>query len=208
MTTLDKDRLAREALDIIPWQARRFPKLPPGVSADDLESAGHEGLVNAIHTFDPDGAAGWRTYARACIKNAMRNAIRDARAGVRGRSVPLEVRTADGEEFPRVDRRATDPADVAAARELILAPGPRRVRDLAAGLPTPAEVADRVVALRAAMFGAISEQDVGDVMQTVVGKAKAGDLRAAKLITDLLAPGRSGVTVQQQAVVIHQGDIG
>jgi hypothetical protein len=125
------------------------------------------------------------------------------------------VRVAEGgevEEFPRADPKASDPSEVAEARELVRVPRrahkPASAAELTRTLPSPSEVADRVTALRAAMFGAVSESDVADVMRAVVDRAKGGSTRDAKLLLDLLAPARSGVTVHQQAVVIQQGDVG
>ena len=52
---------------------------------------------------------------------------------------------------------------------------------------------------RAAYIGKVAKDDLGDVF--------GHDLRAVKLLVDLLSPGRSGVTVNQQAVVINSGEL-
>ena len=43
------------------------------------------------------------------------------------------------------------------------------------------------------------------MMQSVMMKAQAGDLKAAKLVADLLSLSRSGVTTNQQVVVVQPG---
>lgn len=220
MKTLSRDDLIAEALPLVEWQAGRFSKLPRGINRDDLVSAGNEALIHAATCFDPDGAAGWKTYARACVKNAMRAVIATARTR---RAVGLDVRCqgagGEVEMRPRVDVKQPDPADVAAARELLDPPPANLIRrrnhatvstrELARVLPSPAEVADRVTRLREAMFGAISEADIQAVMAGIVDRAKTGSRGDAKLLIDLLAPARSGVTVHQsvQSVVIQHEDV-
>lgn len=208
-----RDARIADALDLVAWQARRFPRLPRGITTDDLESAGNEALIHAATTWDDEGEIPWRTWARKCVRNAMLLQIRHARTR---RSAPLEVEGEDGELLPRADPRAADPAELASAREVFSAPPaastptpgrPRRHISLS-GAPDPAAVAIRATALREAMFGAIRDEDAADVVRQVMEKAKGGDLKAARLFFDLLAPSRSGATViQQQAVVIREGDL-
>lgn len=215
MTTTDRNAMVESALDLVSWQASRFPRLPAGVSRDDLKSAGNEALIHAATTFDPDDArnaagGGWRTYARHAVKTAMKGVIRQARTR---RQVPLVIHTADGDELPRADPKATDPAQVAEARELVAAPAAvvrRRGRvSPFAGLPDPQQVATQAVALRDAMYAAVSADDVGDIMRAVVRKAKGGDLKATRLLLDTVLPGGKGSgTTIQQVVAIHQTDIG
>lgn len=203
MTLTDRNALVESALDLVPWQASRFPRLPAGITRDDLESAGQEALVHAATAYDPQGEAGWRTYARVCVKQAMRAVVRHARTR---RQVPLTIRTPDGDELPRADPKAADPAQVAEARELV---APRRRRDPFADLPAPQAVAAQAVALRDAMYAAVSAEDVGDIMRAVVRKAKGGDLKATRLLLDTVLPGgRQGGTTIQQVVAINQTDIG
>lgn len=198
-----RDALIESALDLVPWQARRFPKLPRGITTDDLESAGNEALVHAATSWDEDQGTPWRTYARVCVRNAMRSTIAHARSR---RSVSLEIEGESGELLPRPDPRAADPADRAAAREAL---GMRRRRHVTlADAPDAAAVASRAAALREAMFGAIRDEDAAAIVGQVVEQAKAGDLKAARLFFDLLAPARSGTTVvQQQAIVIRDDEV-
>lgn len=206
MTALQRNELIESALDLVPWQARRFPRLPRGINVEDLESAGNEGLVNAAATWDPDHGTTWRPYARTCVRNAMRNAIRSAR---RRPALSIELEADDGTLTLPADPRAADPAERASARELVCTAGAEMRTHVKATGPDPAAVATRAVALREAMFGAIESADVAEVVRKVTERAKAGDLRAARLLFDLLAPGRSGATViKQQAIIVHPHDIG
>jgi DNA-directed RNA polymerase specialized sigma24 family protein len=205
MTIDTRNDLIVSAVDLVPWQARRFPRLPRGISADDLESAGNEALVHAATTWDEDVGTPWRTYARTCVRNAMRSVVAHARSR---RQTALEIEGVDGELLPRPDPRAEDPAERAAARELVT---PRRRRQhlgVIADGPDPSAVATRAAALREAMFHSIRDEDAAAIVGQVVTKAKAGDLKAARLFFDLLAPSRCGSTiVQQQAVVICGDDL-
>lgn len=213
--TRSRDELVRDAYPLVALEARRFRGYPPGVSAEDLESLGGELLLCAAAEYGgpPDG---WRKFAKFYLRNRMRDFCRTARARA-ARSAPIDVlvREPGGEpvELPREDRRQADPADLAAAREpLVLAKRPRATlstRRLAETLPSPAEVAEQVTRLRAALFSAVSEQDVSEVMAGVVARAKGGSARDVKLLLDLLAPSRSGVTVNQavQTVIVQPDDL-
>lgn len=191
-------------------------RIPRGIDRDDLDSAGAEGLVAGLGTYNPAAGASPETHCRNKVRYAMLDCIRreTGKAGrfngraVMARRVSLAGfdRGEDTEGVIVADGRQAGPADIAAAREQFSAPRPRR--DLAPDLPTPGEVANRVTELRAAMFGAIDPAAVADVMTAMLDKAKGGNLAATKMLIDLLAPGKSGVTVTQQAVVIQQGDIG
>lgn len=208
MTTVTRTRddLIAEAFPLIAIAARKFHSLPVGINTDDLESAGNEALLEAATMWSPDTEVEWKAYAYSRLKGAMQNTITHARSRRRADLCPTND---DGETLaPPADPRSADPSEIAAARELVTRP--RRslsIRRLESTLPTPGAVADQVTKLRAAMFGAIDENAVSSMMQAVMAKAQAGDLKAAKLLMDLLAPGRSGVTVNQQAVVIQQGDV-
>lgn len=205
MNTQARDALIEQAMPLVPIAARKFPRLPPGINAEDLESAGNEALLEAAARYDPACGVPWKNFAYTGLKRAMQNAVRAQRRHPTAALQPVH----DGEELPPPrDPRAADPGEAAAARELVRRPRQRlSARSLGEVLPSPAAVADQVTRLRAAMFGAVSEADVADVMQSVVAKAKGGNMGAAKLLVDLLGPGRSGVTVNQQAVVIRTGDL-
>lgn len=202
-----RDDLIAEAFPLIAVAARKFGRLPVGIDTDDLESAGNEALLEAATRYTPEIGVPWKAYAYTKLKDAMRAVIKYARTRKRADLCPVNDQ---GETMPPpADPRSGDPVAIAEARELVTAPKRRglSVRQLEQVLPTPAAVADQVTKLRAAMFGAIDEQAVADMMRAVMEKAQAGDLKAAKLLMDLLAPGRSGVTVNQQAIVVQHGDL-
>jgi len=198
------------------WAEVRKYTPPPGMTDEDLAAEANLALCRRIDEWDPERGQ-WTTFAGWVIKGAVSHALKAARAQKRGGGAcvsSLDAGAPDGERAPlAADPRAADPAAIAEARELVAAP-PRRkgqlsVRALQAALPGPCEVAAQVTRLRAAMFGAIRTEDVEQVMASVVAAAKGGDLKATKLLIDLLAPSRSGVTtvVNQQAVVVSRDDI-
>jgi DNA-directed RNA polymerase sigma subunit (sigma70/sigma32) len=202
MTVLTREAMVNEAMPLIAIAARKF-RMPPGVNIDDLESVGNEALNEASVRFDQQAGIPWKNFAYSMIKNWMRNEISARRRHPTATLQPVH----EGKELPPpVDTKASDPCELAQVRELVTRPK-TRLRQVEQYLPSPSQVADQVTRLRAAMFGAVSEDDVAEVMGAVLKKAKAGDMRAATLVTDLLAPARSGVTVHQQAVVIRSGDI-
>jgi hypothetical protein len=203
--TLTRDDLVKQAYPLVAIEARRFTSLPPGLSIDDLESLGGE-LLLAFAAEYGGPEEDWRKVAKFHLRNRMRTFVSTGFKRSR-RATTLEVITPTGEEFPRPDPRVADPAELAAVRERVTKPKRVGIRELAASLPAPEEVADRVTELRAAMFGAIMPDRIRSMMDTLQHRAVAGDLRAMKLLIDLLSPGRSGVTVQQQAVVIRTGDL-
>jgi hypothetical protein len=62
--------------------------------------------------------------------------------------------------------------------------------------------------LRAAVFDGISEQDVKEVVQTIVAKAKAGDTRAQKVFFDHILGGKvkpTQITVNNHFESVEQG---
>lgn len=196
--------LIESALPLVAVVARKV-KVPPGLTVEDLESVGNESLVESAAEYDPGAGVPFKPYARQRMKWAMMHACRKQR----DRSArPLQLEF-DGEAMPPpADPKAGDPTEIAAAREPLAHPRRQRCR-LARTLPAPDQVADQVAALRAAMFGAVAAEDMAEVMQGVVARAKDGSAKDVKLLLDLLAPARSGVmqVVNQQAVVIQQGDL-
>lgn len=217
--TID-DLRGPEGLNFVRRVAGKYDRLrPPYMSYDDVEGAAALGFAQALTTFDPARGVKPTTWCGRRMVGAIRDAIRTETGGRVGSARYKAGRPAELAGYDRgddstgvivADIKQADPGDIAAARELITdAPVRRRPpRDLAPDLPTPAAVAEKVTELRSAMFAAIAPTDMGDVMTAVLEKAKGGNLGAAKILIDLLAPGKSGVTVNQQAVVIQQGDIG
>jgi hypothetical protein len=202
--TLTRDDLIAEAMPLLPIAARKF-RLPPGLNVEDLESAGNEALLEAATLFDPTAGVPWKSFAFQNLKRAMQNVV-SARRRKPTATLQPDI---DGETLPPpADPKSADPSELAATRELVRRPRQwPSVRRMESVLPSASEVADRVTELRAAMFGAIDPVQIGEMMATVQKRAVAGDLKAVKLLVDLLGPGRSGVTVNQQAVVIRTGDL-
>lgn len=207
-STAVTDAMVTNALPTVRWLAQAVARrgLPPGINVEDLESVGDEALVQAAATFDPQKYT-WVDHVKAVVRSRMKDEVRAARTRA-SRSAPVEFEAEDGDFLPRPDPRVSQPGDLAAAREAVATPGVRTVslKRTRGNLPTPDAVAEKVAALREAMFAAVKTDDVSEVMATIVAAAKKGDLKAAKLLLDYLQPGRSGVVVQQ-AVVVNAGDL-
>lgn len=191
-----REELAREGMELVRWQATRMGKLPAGMSAEDLESSGGEAVLESLAVYDAASGLAFKSFCRATVRSRMRDAIRAWRRHA-DRTVSLSGAGAGGRPAPvPADKKAGDPAAVAEAKDR---PGRRaatRLKDAEGTFPSPELVAERVVALRGAMFGAISSSDIGDVMRAVMDRAKGGDLKAAQVLIGLLAPATSGVRVE------------
>jgi hypothetical protein len=70
-------------------------------------------------------------------------------------------------------------------------------------VPTGSEVAQWMARLRAALFEAVTEDDIREIAAGLVRKAKAGDLAAAKLLMTYVLGGGNNVTKVQQAVIVQ-----
>jgi RNA polymerase sigma factor (sigma-70 family) len=200
VTTKTRDELAAEGLELVHYLACQHRNLPPGINRDDLVSVGNEAVVEALQFYDPACGVSFKTCCKTTIRSRMIDAIRAAQRHSRKR-VGLEETRPDGERSALpADPKAEDPAVVAQAREKARRVKTRTtVTDLATSLPAPEDVAQRVLDLRAAMFAAVKPEDIREVMSAVVAQAQNGNLRAAKLLIDLLGPS-SGVTVQTAIV--------
>ncbi len=62
------------------------PYFLSGGDSEDLIQEGMIGLLSAIREYEPDKGAGFRTYARTCIQNRIRSAVRSAQ---RMKNAPL-----------------------------------------------------------------------------------------------------------------------
>ncbi len=83
-----------------------------GLDAEDLAQEGLIGLLNAVRSFDFSGAAAFRTYARTCIVNSIRSAMRRAsRPGAVPVRAVLPIDSADELSV------ANDPQDIVVGRE-------------------------------------------------------------------------------------------
>lgn len=209
MHTLSRDELIERAYPLVAIEARRIKHLPPGYTVEDLESYGGEVLIAAAAEYGGTEEK-WPKYAKFYLRNRMQCHCGQAKAKA-ARQTSLDIEPPDGQLAPQLDPKASDPAEIAEAREQF-ALAPRKTASatrLAASLPPAHEVADKVTQLRTAMFEAIRPDAVAAMMQSIQNKAADGDLKAAKVLIDLLAPARSGITtvVNQQAVILREGDI-
>lgn len=180
-------------------RAARNYKPPAGIEHDDIVQAGLLAAVQAAEAYDPDAGIPWGAFVTQRAKWAMSDELtRENRRS----SATVKQRAGKGQiSLPA----STDPADVAQARDVVMGGMVGRV---AASLPPADAVAERVAKLREVMYGAIKEEDVLEMMQSVMSKAKTGSTAAAKLVMDFLTPARGGSkTVQQQAIIINGDDI-
>lgn len=76
---------------------KRYESLAEGVSrsyflagcdADDVRQMARIALLEAVRTYDPARGAEFSTYASACVKNRMKDALRSAASG---KNVPLNT---------------------------------------------------------------------------------------------------------------------
>ncbi len=58
------------------------------VEAEDLVQEGLIGFFSAVHTFNPNGAASFKTYACSCMRNKIINAVKAARTK---KQIPTEL---------------------------------------------------------------------------------------------------------------------
>lgn len=203
---MDRDDLIAAALPVVARVARGMAP-HPAVTVEELESAGHLAVVQAAGQFDPARGVPWEGFAGQRARWAMLTEL-SRRAGVAAEPLRGEGRDGHLADLP-ADPRASDPADIAAVRETV-APRRRgnRITRLSESLPPPDAVAERVTELRAAMYGRIGVADAEQVMDAILGKAKAGNVGAAKLVVEMLSPSRGGTKViQQQAVIVNTGDL-
>ncbi len=73
---------------------------------DDLAGYGMLGLIRAIHTYDENGKANFKTYATRCVRNAIVDAVRKADSG------RVEVNLDSVEDGLQNDPRQTNPESI------------------------------------------------------------------------------------------------
>ena len=197
---------AMKALDCQLAKARRHVG-PDSAAMDELRSAGHEAVTNALRDFDPSRGVPWGAYVTQQIKYAFLTLARDHnRAAAAGR-IPksLNATDTDGDEYPLpADPKAGDPSEIASARETLgrgECGGPRGTKFLPAAL-SPAEASRRAARLRDALFRPIREDDMEAVMAGVVERAKKGDPRSVKLLFDMVS-GRAA----ERVVIVDRNDL-
>ena len=92
---------------------RRASTIPPSLRAvidrEDLEAVGHEALVKALWTFDPDGVGEFSGYAIGKIRWAMVHEVRDRHMlSTTAKTVTTRSRRAAEELSKRLGRDATE----------------------------------------------------------------------------------------------------
>ena len=197
---------AMKALDCQLAKARRHVG-PDTTAIDELRSAGHEAITNALRDFDPELGVPWGAYVTQRIKYAFMTLARDHNRRAAAGRVPrsLSATNTDGDEYPLpADPRAADPCEIAAARETLgrgECGASRGPKFLPAAL-APADAARRAARLRDAMFRPIREDDMEAVMMGVVERAKKGDPRSVKLLIDLVT-----VRAAERVVIVDRNDL-
>lgn len=174
----DREELARQVWPLARRKAvgyaRRYPHLDP----QEFESAAGAAVAEALDTFDPGRGVTVRQHVTMTVRARLKDALRAATKGRgdrgnQGLLVPFP-RNADGQVLEPADRRAADPAALAAAAE---------------GFPDPALVAAQAARLKAATLAALTPQDVADVVRAVVDRAKGGHVPSATLVLALAGRG-------------------
>lgn len=206
------DRIARinEAYHLVERIARAVARgtLPRGITLDDLCSLGGEELCKAADKYATDGAGRpWLPFAGAWLKFRYRDFIRTSRRRA-NRTSPLEIETADGDSFPRPDKKAKDPADRASARESRAAGQAALVNAaMGAALPPPDEAAVKASDYRNALHAAVQPADLGGLLKAMLQQGLGGDVAAARLVFNVMQP--AGPPPPQPAInvrVVLPGD--
>lgn len=186
---------------------------PDSRSWDEAISAGQEALVRAARVFDPsqchNGEAGFGPFAVQRIRWLVLKALeRERRHG----AASLTDEGADGEGLRLIDgladRSADDPAAQAEVNEWVeenvtkKGYTPLRLADARVLAPKPEGVGAWAEKLREAAFNAVREADITELMESLIARAKGGDLAAARLVLTYLTGG--GAPRVQQVVVVQQ----
>jgi hypothetical protein len=141
--------------------------------ADDFESVGNAAVAEMLAKHDPDGDD-FDATLKLCVQRRIMDYVRSTlKTRTKHRVTCESPINPDGELIEATDCR-NDPADLA------------EVRELAASLPTPAEVRVKALALKAAVLNAIGPESLTKIMRKQAEKAEAGDTRAARLILQVI----------------------
>ena len=186
--TPDRGTLIQLGLPLVRRIAFRMARrLPPRVEADDLISAGTEGLLKAIDNYDPSRTERFESYAESRIRGAILDELRGADAMTRyGR------------------QRATTVARTIRALETELgtAPEPERVAEKL-GIPLEQYQEWLVDIARGPALGRLGEVDPDQVESSFIDPCEAYD--AAELRTRLASEiGRLPERLQQVLALYYQ----
>ena len=203
-TLVERDALILEAMPqldkAISRATRRYGLLAQ--SADNLYSAACLRLTRAAATFDASRGVPWAAFAEENIRYGFLDACKaEAESKHRGvGSLDAELPGGGSLVSLRIDPKASDPGELAAARECLL-------RRPTTPIPDPAAIAAKARALQAAVYAAVTPADMGEVVATLLARAKAGNVQAAKAVMALANPAGTSLTVHQHNVVVASGDL-
>jgi len=79
-TTLDTEELVKQYMPLVRQIAKRYSRVSPGSSDEDLMQVGCIGLLKAIRAYEPDRTekkASFKTFALLYIKGEIRHYLRD-----------------------------------------------------------------------------------------------------------------------------------
>ncbi len=153
--------------------ARRLSHSTSHASADELQSAGYEGLVQAALRYDPNSGVPFPAYAHYRVRGAMIDAARRASPAIRRRSRALRALQATQSLLEQAERGEVDPqtADPRTLQERV---------DAAAQLVAQTTLAVTLARLAPKDPEAVSGHDHHDIEETVASK-QLQDLFATRL---------------------------
>jgi hypothetical protein len=175
-----------ESLLHLPAAVARKMGLTNHPQFDDLVAAGSQALVEAADTWDPakspNGEDGWGPFAGQRIRwRILAELGREKRHVAASIDVAIDGEDDDGATLAQAlqDRRFSDPAEAAGAKDQVRKRGYRSLKlaDARALTPRPEGVGAWAEKLREAAFNAVSENDVTDLMKSLVERAKADEGR-------------------------------
>lgn len=188
--------------------ARKYTGVVP---QEEIESLWGEVLVSAAEAYLRKGHTGeFVGYAVVALKNRLTTELRRRDRQPDHRALPLQGDTERGEhslEEMLPDHGAVNPAEEAQERELQERRG-RTSTTLAVArevAPPVNEMPKWAQQLRAAMFNAISTENMARIMGALVKKAEGGDLKAISMVFDYVAGGKVTAHVRQTVVSKDDG---
>lgn len=165
-----RNDLAREVWPLVRRKAVGAARRHPRVDPQEFESAAGAALAEAIDTHDPETGVTFRQHVVTVVNRRLKDIVGHAYGVDNATLRPVHGQMpvdADGVLVPLPDGRADDPAAIAVASE---------------GFPDPNRVAAQAARLRAAVVASVTPQDVAEIMQAVVKRAKTGHVPSATLV--------------------------
>lgn len=165
-----RNELAREVWPLVRRKAVGAARRHPRIDPQEFESAAGAALAEAIDTHDPEAGVTFRQHVVTVVNRRLKDIVSHAYGvdNVTLRPVHGQMPVdADGVLVPLPDGRADDPAAIAVAAD---------------GFPDPNLVAAQAARLRATVVASVTPQDMAEIMQAVVKRAKAGHVPSATLV--------------------------